>query len=193
VSSVRHVCEGIVLPNLGTGEFQMTILSYVGYGAGVIAILAAGTLLLPRNVRVERVASIAAAPADVIAVASSAESYQTFNPYKKADPAFKYEVFGPTSGVGSGWKFESKDGKGQAVVTKVAADRVEYAVDLGAMGKPNQTIMVVADGTGSKVTWAMDADMGYNPIGRVMGLFLDGMIGQNHANGIQLLGEALKK
>jgi Polyketide cyclase / dehydrase and lipid transport len=171
----------------------MSILSYVGYGAGVIAILAAGTMLLPRNVRVERVATIAAAPADVIAIASSAESYQSFNPYKKMDPAFKYEAFGPASGVGSGFKFDSKDGKGQAVVTKVAADRVEYALDLGSMGKPNQTIMVVPDGTGSKVTWAMDADMGYNPIGRIMGLFLDGMIGPNHASGIQLLGEALKK
>ena len=112
----------------------MSIMSYVGYGAGFIAILAAGTMLLPRNVRVERVATIAAAPADVIAIASSAESYQTFNPYKKADAGFKYEVFGPASGVGSGFKFDSKDGKGQAVVTKVAADRVEYALDLGSMG-----------------------------------------------------------
>ncbi len=171
----------------------MSILSYVGYGAGVVAILAAGTMLLPRNVRVERVATIAAAPADVIAIASSAEHYQTFNPYRKMDPAFKYEVFGPASGVGSGFKFDSKDGKGQAVVTKVATDRVEYALDLGSMGKPNQTILVTPDGAGSKVSWAMDADMGYNPIGRVMGLFLDGMIGPNHASGIQLLGEVLKK
>jgi hypothetical protein len=170
----------------------MSIISYLGYGAGVIAILAAGTMLLPRYVRVERVGSVGAAPADIIAIASSAESYQTFNPYKKADPAFKYEVFGPESGVGSGFKFDSKDGKGSAVVSKVNADRVEYALDLGAMGQPNQTIMAVADGTGSKVTWAMDADMGYNPIGRIMGLFLDGMIGKNHENGIKLLGEALK-
>jgi Polyketide cyclase / dehydrase and lipid transport len=171
----------------------MSILSYVGYGAGVIAILAAGTMLLPRNVRVERVATIAAAPADIIAIASSAESYQTFNPYKKMDPAFKYQAFGPASGVGSGWTFESKDGKGKAVVTKVAADRVEYALDLGQMGKPNQIISVTPDGSGSKVTWTLDADMGNNPIGRVMGLFLDGMIGKNHESGIQLLGEVLKK
>ena len=170
----------------------MSILSYGGYGAGVIAILAAGTMLLPRNVRVERVATISAPPADIIAIASSAESYQKFNPYKKADAGFKYEVFGPATGVGSGFKFDSKDGKGQAVVTKVGADRVEYALDLGAMGKPNQTILVTPDGAGSKVSWALDADMGYNPIGRVMGLFLDGMIGKNHESGIKLLGEALK-
>jgi hypothetical protein len=171
----------------------MSLLSILGYGVGAIAVLAAGTMLLPRNVRVERVATIAAAPADIIAIASSAESYQTFNPYKKADPSFKYEVFGPASGVGSGFKFDSKDGKGQAVVTKIAADRVEYALDLGQMGKPNQTILVTPDGSGSRVSWALDADMGNNPIGRVMGLFLDGMIGKNHESGIQLLGEALKK
>jgi Polyketide cyclase / dehydrase and lipid transport len=173
--------------------FVMTILQYLGLGAGALAILAAGTMLLPRYVRIERTGSVAATPEAVIAIASSAESYQTFNPYKKADPAFKYEVFGPASGVGSGFTFDSKDGKGQAVVSKVAADRVEYALDLGAMGKPKQTIMAVADGTGSKVTWAMDADMGFNPIGRVMGLFLDRMIGPNHENGIKLLNEALKR
>ncbi len=170
----------------------MSILQYLGYGAGFIAVVAAGTMLLPRNVRVERVATIAAAPADVIVMAASNAGYQKFNPYKKADPALKIELFGPESGVGSGFKFDGKDGKGSTVISKVGADRVDYAIDLGFMGKPNQSIAAVADGAGSKVTWTMNADMGFNPIGRVMGLFMDGMVGPTFESGIKSIDEALK-
>lgn len=170
----------------------MTLFQILGYGAGAIAVLAAGTMLLPRNVVVQRSGTVAAAPAAILALAASNEGYQKFNPYLKADPSMKLEMFGPSSGVGSGFKFDSKDGKGTAVVTKVSADSVEYALDLGSNGKPNQTISVVADGAGSKVTWIMNADMGNNPIGRVVGLFLDGMIGPNFESGLKLMGENIK-
>jgi Polyketide cyclase / dehydrase and lipid transport len=170
----------------------MTLLQILGYGAGAIAVIAAGTMLLPRHVRVERVATVAAAPADILAMAASNEGYQKFNPYKKSDPALKIEPFGPASGVGSGFKFDGKDGKGTSTVTNVAADRVDYAIDLGFMGKPNQSLVVVPDGAGSKVTWTMNADMGFNPIGRVMGLFMDGMVGPTFENGLNNIEEALK-
>jgi Polyketide cyclase / dehydrase and lipid transport len=170
----------------------MSIMSYVGYGAGVIAILAAGTMFLPRNVLVQRSGTVAAAPATILALAASNEGYQKFNPYLKADPALKLEMYGPATGVGSGFKFDGKDGKGTAVVTKVSADSVDYALDLGSNGKPNQTISVVADGAGSKVTWIMNADMGYNPIGRVVGMFLDGMIGPSFESGLKLMNETVK-
>jgi Polyketide cyclase / dehydrase and lipid transport len=191
VSSVRHAYEGIILLHIEQ-EIYMSILSYLGYGAGVVAVLAAGTMLLPRNVVVQRSGSVAAAPSAILALAASNEGYQKFNPYLKADPAMKLEMFGPASGVGSGFKFDSKDGKGSAVVTKVTADSVDYALDLGSNGKPNQTISVVPDGTGSKVTWTMNADMGNNPIGRVIGLFLDGMIGPNFDSGLKLMNETVK-
>jgi Polyketide cyclase / dehydrase and lipid transport len=170
----------------------MSIMQYVGYGVGAIAVLAAGTMLLPRNVNIQRSGTVAAAPAAILALAASNEGYQKFNPYLKADPAMKLEMFGPASGVGSGFKFDSKDGKGMATVTAVTADSVEYALDLGSNGKPNQSIKVVADGAGSKVTWTMDADMGNNPIGRVVGLFLDGMIGPNFESGLKLMNENIK-
>lgn len=170
----------------------MSILTYVGYAAGVVAVLAAGTMLLPRNVLVQRSGNVAAAPTAILALASSNEGYQKFNPYLKADPAMKLEMFGPATGVGSGFKFDSKDGKGTATITKVSADSVDYALDLGSNGKPNQTITAVAEGTGSKVTWTMNADMGNNPIGRVVGLFLDGMIGPSFESGLKLMNETVK-
>jgi hypothetical protein len=169
----------------------MTLLQYAGFGLGAIAVLAADTMFLPRNVVVQRTGSVAVSPAAIMAMATSNQGYQKFNPYLKADPALKIEMFGPASGVGSGFKFDGKDGTGMQSISAVSANRVDYAIDLGAMGKPNQSIAVAADGTGSSVTWTMQADMGNNPIGRIIGLFMDGMVGPTFENGIKHMGEAL--
>jgi hypothetical protein len=165
----------------------MTLLSILGYGVGAIAVLAAGTMLLPRNVSVERTASFKGDPAKIIELAASYEGYQKFNPYKDSDPNLKTEPFGPASGVGSGFKFESKDGSGTSTVSAVTANSVTYAIDLGAMGKPNNIISVAPDGDKTKVTWRMEIDMGMNPIGRVMGLFMDGMLGKTYEQGLKNL------
>jgi hypothetical protein len=165
----------------------MTLTSILGYGVGAIALLAAGTMLLPRHVVVERTANIKAEPAKIIELAASYEGYQKFNPYKNSDPNLKTEPFGPASGVGSGFKFSSKDGSGTSTVSAVTASAVTYAIDLGSMGKPTMIISTSADGDKTKVTWRMEADMGMNPIGRVIGLFLDGMMGKTYEQGLKNL------
>jgi hypothetical protein len=149
-----------------------------------IAVLAAATQALPRHVSVARSATIDAAPEAVIALAASNTGYQSFNPYKDLDPNLKVEMFGPTSGVGSGFAFESKDGAGQQTVAAVEADKVIFALDLGPLGQPTQAISAVAVDGATEVTWSMDMDLGVNPVFRVMGLFMDGMIGPNFELGL---------
>ena len=163
----------------------MSLTTILAYGAGAIVLLTAGTMLLPRNVSVERSASITGDPAKIIALASSNVGYQTFNPYKNTDPNLAVELFGPTTGVGSGFKFKSKDGEGSQVVSAVTSTSVSYDIDLGSMGKPKSSITVTPDGAKTKVTWRTDMDMGINPIGRVIGLFLDGMLGKTYETGLK--------
>jgi hypothetical protein len=169
----------------------MTLTSILGYGIGTIALIAAGTMLLPRHVSVERSATIKGDPAAIIAMASSNEGYQKFNPYKNSDPNLKIELFGPTTGVGSGFKFNGKDATGSQVVTAVDAASVTYAIDLGSMGKPSALISVASEGAMTKVTWRTDMDMGLNPIGRVFGLFMDGMLGKTFETGLKNIETAV--
>jgi hypothetical protein len=171
---------------------KMSLLSILGYGVGAIAVLAAGTMLLPRKVSVERNATFAADPAAIIAMAASNEGYQKFNPYKTTDANLKIELFGPATGVGAGFRFDGKEGKGSQVVTAVSGSSVSYDIDLGAMGKPKSSISVAPAGDKTTVTWRTDMDMGYNPIGRVMGLFMDGMIGGVYETGLQNIEAAVK-
>jgi len=162
----------------------MNIKKIATYTAFGIAALAVATQALPRHVNIARSAVIDAAPETVIALAASNTGYQTFNPYKDLDPNLQVELFGPASGVGSGFSFESKDGAGQQTVAAVTADQVQFDLDLGPLGQPTQAISAVAVDNKTEVTWSMDMDLGMNPIFRVMGLFMDDMIGPNFELGL---------
>jgi hypothetical protein len=169
----------------------MTLTSILGLGIGAIALIAAGTMLLPPHVSVERSAVISGDPAKIIALAASNEGYQRFNPYKTKDANLKIELFGPASGVGSGFRFNSKDGSGSQIVTAVNENSVAYAIDLGSMGKPTASISVLPQGMKTKVTWRTDMDVGFNPIGRVFGLFMDGMLGKTFDIGLKNIEAAV--
>ena len=160
----------------------MTIVyTLIAIAAAVIVI----ALLLPRKVVVTRQADVAMSPEDVIARVASTEGFQTFNPYCTTDPSLKITPFGKTEGVGSGFRFEGKDGKGTQTVTDVTATRVTHLIDLGAMGKPVQTIEAKATGAGAHVTWTVTSDMGFNPVFRIFGLFMDRMLGKTYERGLK--------
>lgn len=166
----------------------MSFLQVATAVLGVIVLLAATSLLLPRTVRVARSATVPTAAETVLALASSGTGYQRFNPYRSRDPGLKIEPFGPARGIGSGFHFDGKEGKGSVTVTAVTPSAVDFQIELGPMGRPQQRIEVlpVAGGTGgSRVVWTMQADMGLNPIGRVMGLFMDRFVGPTFETGLR--------
>lgn len=164
----------------------MTLTQVLIGGIGGLALLAAGTLLfLPREVTITRSGVVPADPQQIVALAASNTGYQRFNPYRSSDPDLRIEPFGPDSGVGSGFRFEGREGKGQQTVSRVEDGAVHYAIDLGPMGRPTQRISAAQQGDMSEVTWAMQADLGMNPIARVMGLFMDRMVGPTFERGLQ--------
>lgn len=169
----------------------MALSQVLTIGAGFISLAVAATYLVPKHVHVERSQFVKADPAAVLALAASNVGYQQFNPYKATDPNLKIELFGPESGIGSGFKFEGKEGKGTQTVAAITDNKVVYHIDLGAMGKPTQTIEVKAVDGGTQVTWSMDADMGMNPLARVIGLFMDKMMGKVFTSGLNNLNAAV--
>ncbi|WP_171097970.1 SRPBCC family protein [Ruegeria sp. HKCCD7255] len=153
--------------------------------AAFIAAFTLIALMLPREVVVTRRADVAMRPEDVVARVASTEGFQTFNPYRTTDRNLKITPFGPTEGVGSGFRFEGKEGKGTQTVTDVTATRVTHLIDLGAMGKLVQTIEAIATGNGACVTWTVTSDMGFNPVFRIFGLFIDRMLGKTYELGLK--------
>jgi Polyketide cyclase / dehydrase and lipid transport len=165
----------------------LQIITLASLIVGALALLAAATLLLPRHVRVQRSAHVPASADAILALASSNQGYQRFNPYRNTDPKLQIETFGPAQGVGSGFRFSSKDTKGSQTVAAVSNSAVDFDIDLGPMGQPRQRIEVRPAASGTQVVWTMQADMGHNPIGRVMGLFMDRIVGPTFETGLKNL------
>ncbi len=151
----------------------------------ILAAIVLISLLLPRKVVVIRKADVAMRPEDIIARVASTEGFQTFNPYCTTDPELKITPIGKPEGVGSGFRFEGKEGKGTQTVTEVTATSVTHLIDLGSMGKPVQTIQAEATPSGSHVTWTVTSDMGFNPVFRIFGLFMDRMLGKTYELGLK--------
>ena len=156
-----------------------------------VAVILCIALLLPRKVTVTRTADVHADPADIIARVASTDGFQSFNPYLSADPDLKIVPFGPEAGVGSGFRFDGKDGKGTQTVTAVTANSVTHQIDLGAMGRPVQTIEAHPSQNGARVAWSVTSDLGYNPVFRIFGLFMDRMLGGTYEQGLTNLRTAL--
>ena len=164
--------------------------TYLSIGLAVVAVLVIVPFLLPASQTVER-SAVVAAPADKLyALIASNEGFQTFNPYKLQDANLKVELYGPQSGVGSGFAFESKDGKGTSTIVAVEENkRVQMALDLGPMGKPITTFTLTPSDAQTRVTWSTTSHFGNNPIGRVVGLFLDKILGGTYEMGLQQLAK----
>jgi uncharacterized protein YndB with AHSA1/START domain len=160
--------------------------SYLQIAAIAAAVIVAVPFALPSSKTVERSAFVKASPEAVFAAMSSTSGYQVFNPYRDMDANLKITPFGPESGIGSGFAFDGKDGKGTSTISAMETNRsVTYQIDLGFMGKPVQVITLTPENGGTRVNWAVTSTFGFNPMGRVFGLFMDGMLGPHYELGLK--------
>ncbi len=162
----------------------MNIKKIAAHTACGLVALTAATYALPRHVNLTRSVVVEATPEAVLALAASNEGYQQFNPYRDLDPDLQVALFRPASGIGSGFHFDGRDGQGSQTVAAVSSEQITFDIDLGPLGQPTQAISAIATDQGTVVTWSMDADMGMNPLFRVMGVFMEGMVGPNFELGL---------
>jgi carbon monoxide dehydrogenase subunit G len=54
-------------------------------------------------------------------------------------------------------------------------------------GSAAATIALEPAGAGTKVVWAFDSDLGFDPIARYFGLLIDGMVGPDYEKGLAKL------
>jgi Polyketide cyclase / dehydrase and lipid transport len=166
----------------------MSIIKKIAIASiAIIGGVVAAGFLAPDHVVVTRQAVTTATPTAVIRLASSSDGYQTFNPYKAADPALKITAFGPASGVGSGFNFDGKDGKGSTTIVAQTSTRVDYQIKLDGMGAPTQAIQTKVTPAGTHIEWSMRMEFGNNPAMRLMGLMMPSMMGPTLEDGLSNL------
>ncbi|MDO9451378.1 MAG: SRPBCC family protein [Stagnimonas sp.] len=179
----------------------MKILKTLFYGViGLVAALAVIGLALPREVRIEREIVIAAPPATVFTYLNGWQNFNAWSPWAALDPNTKYTYEGPLTGVGAkqSWSSEMHSvGSGSQQITAVEPDQsITIQLMLPDMAPSVVTQVLTPQDEGTKVVWAMEADMGLNPLNRWFGLLLPKFIGPDYEKGLakmKPLIEALPK
>src|SRR5437762_6631278 len=84
----------------------------------------------------------------------------------------------------------------QEIVESRPPELLKVKLDFGDHGVAMAQFTLAPEGSGTKVVWSIDCDMGMNPAGRYFGLMFDGMIGPDYEKGLaglKKISEALPK
>ncbi len=157
----------------------------------LVAVLSGVGFLLPRQVHVERTALIEATPATLYTVLNNFKMFNRWSPWAGLDPAAEYAYAGPATGVGSSlsWKGDPKKvGSGkQEIVESTPFSSVKTTLDFGGEGTGMAAFTLSKEGSGTRVVWGFDTDLGANPLSRYFGLMIGRMVSGDYEKGLASL------
>lgn len=175
----------------------MKVLKKLFTVTAIILVLLLGcAFLLPSTYHVER-SVIINAPADkVYSQIGDMRNWPKWDPWTKSDPLLHYVYpTHKTHGKDARQKWKSGIvGNGEMIFTSVKPnEEVKYLMrsvdnDMDADGE-----FALDEGSGTKVYWRMQGNLGWNPLHRYMGLFMDGTLGKDFEDGLKNLQEVCEK
>lgn len=146
------------------------------------------SLFMPSQVKVSRTAVVNAPIEVVYAQANNLNNFHAWDPWGKIDPNAEFVIDETYAGVGASMSWKSEDanvGNGTMTITE-AVPFEKVNTDLSFEGEPmgNGGFIFEEVEGGTKVQWWMSMDMGMNPKNRIMGVFLDAVIGSRFEQGL---------
>jgi hypothetical protein len=160
---------------------------FFGTMLAILALLYVGGFFLSPKFTVSR-SLVMAAPADKIyPLIASPRQWKQWSVWNKRDPDMAITYEGPESGPGAKWTWTSKS-QGDGAMTFTQADpvrRVGYDLFFPDFNTTSSGHFALEPaGTGTKVTWVMNGDMGSNPLYRWIALMSDSMVGKDFDEGL---------
>lgn len=156
-------------------------LIFISLGILVLVLLMVA-FLLPRNVEVERSMLINAKANYVFDQVNSPAEWKNWSSWLKMDTTAKLDYAGPALGTGAEYSWASENsnlGRGTMVISgSFGTDSIHtelYFMDSKEPAFGNYYFTPTEEGVLTRATF--HADMGYNPISRWMGLFMDKFVG----------------
>jgi effector-binding domain-containing protein len=157
----------------------------------LIILLVLISFLLPKSYKVERSISIRADKGVIFNLASHFNKWDLWSVWtKEMDSTVKFELIGTDGQLGAQRKWSGKimkDGEMKAIEI-IPGELFAYTLDMDngkfrSLGK----IRIESKGDSNKVTWSHQGELGYNPVARYMGLFMDKMMAPDFEKGLTKL------
>lgn len=157
----------------------------------VLVLIAVVGLFLPGKVHVERSASINSSPDKVFALVGTMKNWELWSPWHKMDPNMKVTYFGPESGLGAGYSWESeKMGNGKLTITGYEPfNKINTDMDFMENGTAKAAFNFTVTTEGTNLSWSMDSDTkekgGFmNVIGGYFAIFMKGALAKEFDKGL---------
>jgi hypothetical protein len=172
------------------------LLRLLGGLAALIVALVLAAYLLPRHYRVERSIVIQAPAAAIFPRLADLREWRTWGVWFERDPEIKNSYSPEQMVVGAWSSWESrKEGNGKATLTAIEPfKRVAYRLEFPDLGTASTGVYTLApEGAATRVVWSDEGDLGFNPLNRWFGLFLDKLVGADFEAGLTKLKRTAEK
>jgi Polyketide cyclase / dehydrase and lipid transport len=164
----------------------------------LIAAILAYAATRPGSFRVQRSATIQAAPEKIFPLIVDFHNWTSWSPWEKKDPALKRTYSGAPSGKGAvyAWEGNKNVGSGRMEITDAPApSKVTIKLDFikPFEGHNIAEFMLQPAGGATNVTWEMSGNMAF--VMKVFGIFvsMDKMIGNDFETGLANLKAMAEK
>ena len=160
------------------------LLGLVALVLGLVVV----SFFMPKTYRVERAVVIQAKPEAVFPLLADLKQWPKWGVWHERDPAMTIAYSPVTTGVGAFSDWQSKtQGNGKATVTAVEPLKsVTYTLEMPDQGMLGVGVLAMspAENGAVRVTTTMTGELGMNPMMRLMGPFLDKLIGPDFEAGL---------
>lgn len=173
----------------------MKIFKRIGIGlVAIIALLVVVSFFLPSKAHVERSLVMKADESVIFEQINNLKNWEKWSPWHKMDPKMELTYEGPTSGEGAKYSWKSEElGNGSLLITNILPNKsikTDMTLMDGFVNSGSYTFEKTEEGT--KVTWTMDCEFGWNPAFKYFGLCLDGMVGKDFEQGLASIKEIVE-
>lgn len=170
---------------------------------GIVVILIVAAVLAlaatrPDTFRVERSATIAAAPEAIFPLIDDYRNWAAWSPWEKKDPAMKRTFGQATRGKGAvyAWEGNAEVGQGRMEIAEsVPPSRIAIKLDFVKPFEAHNRVEFTLEprGAATRVTWTMQGGTPY--LAKIIHLFLDvdAMVGKDFEAGLANLKTAAEK
>lgn len=174
----------------------MRWLKLIAYGLFVLIVtLILISYLLPARQGITRHRDIPVSAEKLWPMIANPKSWQQWAAWNRRDPAMQIRYEGAESGAGAKWTWKSKtQGNGSMTFDSAEPNKLlTYTLTFPDMGSAAKgRIELTPTGSGTRVSWGFETELGNNPAVRWFGLMIPGMVGKDFDEGLANLEQLVK-
>ncbi|MCC7232936.1 MAG: SRPBCC family protein [Bacteroidia bacterium] len=159
-------------------------------------VTAVGILFFPSRIHIERSVIVHKDSGTVFRYLNNLKNWNNWSPWFDLDTTASYTFEGPASGPGAKMNWTSRIREvGAGSIEIIATEenqRIQADYRFMDKGLAHGNFQLEETGNGTKLSWSLDFNAGWNPLLRILGTFMDGVAGKDIEKGLDRIKNNLE-